>query len=36
VRLAPGSSGRPLADAQGRVTGIDSMIVGGMAVAMTI
>jgi serine protease Do len=34
VRLAPGNSGGPLADAEGRVIGINSMIVGGMAVAI--
>lgn len=34
VRLAPGNSGGPLADAEGRVIGINSMIAGGMAIAV--
>jgi serine protease Do len=34
IRLAPGNSGGPLADAQGRVIGINSMIVGGLALAV--
>ena len=34
VRLAPGNSGGPLADAAGRVAGISSMIAGGMAIAV--
>lgn len=32
--LAPGNSGGPLADAEGRVLGINAMIAGGMAVAI--
>lgn len=34
VRLGPGNSGGPLADANGRVLGINSMIASGMAVAV--
>ncbi|MFN0145025.1 MAG: S1C family serine protease [Dehalococcoidia bacterium] len=34
VRLAPGNSGGPLADSAGRVAGINSMIAGGMAIAV--
>lgn len=34
IRLAPGNSGGPLADAHGRVIGINSMIVGGLALAV--
>jgi serine protease Do len=34
IRLAPGNSGGPLADAQGRVIGINSMIAGGLALAV--
>ncbi len=34
LRLAPGNSGGPLADAQGRVVGINSMVYGGLALAV--
>lgn len=34
VRLAPGNSGGPLADARGRVLGINSMVAGGLALAV--
>jgi len=34
VRLAPGNSGGPLTDAEGRVIGINSMINGGLALAV--
>lgn len=34
IRLAPGNSGGPLVDADGRLVGINSMIVGGLGVAI--
>jgi len=34
IRLAPGNSGGPLADAQGRIIGVNSLIAGGLALAV--
>jgi serine protease Do len=34
VQLAPGNSGGPLADVQGRVLGINTMVAGGLALAI--
>jgi serine protease Do len=34
IRLAPGNSGGPLADAAGRVAGINAMIAGGLGIAV--
>jgi serine protease Do len=36
LRLAPGNSGGPIADAAGRVVGMSTMIVGGLALAVPI
>jgi serine protease Do len=36
VKLAPGNSGGPLADAAGRVVGINSMVAGGRALAIPL
>jgi len=36
IRLAPGNSGGPLADATGRIVGVNSMIAGGLGVAISV
>jgi serine protease Do len=36
IRLAPGNSGGPLADAAGRIVGVNAMIVGGLGVAISV
>ena len=36
IRLAPGNSGGPLADATGRIVGVNAMIAGGLGVAISV
>src|SRR4029453_14602078 len=36
LKLAPGNSGGPLADAGGRVGGVNAMIAGGLALAIPV